>query len=185
MVHLTSDTNGVEKIIMEYKGVFLPPKSKTYLLWNHSAINKHEVQKKIFVATRDVMREDAIDDVFCAKMNLFVDGIGSGASPCNIFYLVTALEQKLREDATLREAAERHKPVAAAAAAVGCCQCRWEACPWMDLDNRLKVPLHKAITTTAKKVLLDPWLVVATYRLHELAQNGISLETIAAQEYAI
>ncbi len=141
---------------MEYKGVFfVPPKLHTYLLLIHSAINKHEVQEKTFAATRTVMREDATDDVFCAKLNLFVDGIGGGVSPQDILWPITALEQNLRKDVTLREAEERHKTDGAAA---GFCPQGWEAYPWLDSNNRLKVSLHKAITTSAKKAHLDPWL---------------------------
>jgi len=135
-------------------------------------------------ATMDVMTEDEKDNMFKDKMNLFVDGIsgrggfGVGDQPH------TTLETNLRHEEAFREVATGRDPDGAKWQDF---RCRgWEECPWLDSNYRFKVPLNNAITASAKKAKLDPWLKLEASRLDDIAQKqGIPLKTIMAQEYAV
>ncbi len=182
---------------MEYKGVyFVPPKSQTYLLWIHSIIDKHKEQEKTIAATMKVMKEDAFDDIFKTKMNLFVDGIACDV-PCpgfdqdGMLRPTTNLERHMQREEALREATamkEYGETVDTGGTEAAGNDYRpggWGVDPWLDSDIWFKVPLHMAITASARKKL-DPWLKLKAGHLDELPQKqGIPVAIIMAQEYAI
>ncbi len=130
-------------------------------------------------------------------MNLFVDDIrGDAACPGfnqdDMVKPTTNLERHLQREEALREATAMKESREASntgdseAAGNDYHPSGWEANPWLFSDVQFKVPLHKAITASARKTKLDPWLKLEVGCLDELAQKqGISVATIMAQEYAI